>query len=146
MFNWATEKFSGERVNFTDFKVELDTQLRMKNVYLIASGRELLPVLPPQNVSASVLAKIMEKRDEYEHRNQLGFGLITMSVHKKLIYQLNRLPIQGCKEAQRYICTCHVFQNSSIICLQFYFYYFHIFVFHTLNFYFYRVKLGIGLY
>ena len=103
MFNWATEKFSGERVNFTDFKVELDTQLQMKNVYLIASGRELLPVLLPQNVSASVLAKVMEKRDEYEHRNQLGFGLITMSVHKKLIYQLNRLPIQGCKEAYDFL-------------------------------------------
>ena len=103
MFNWATEKFSGERVNFTDFKVELDTQLRMKNVYLIASGRELLPVLLPQNVSASVLAKVMEKRDEYEHRNQFGFGLIAMNVHKKLIYQLNRLPIQGCNEAYDFL-------------------------------------------
>ena len=49
--------------NFTDFKVELNTQLRMNNVYLIAMGRELLPALPPQNASARVLAKILEKRD-----------------------------------------------------------------------------------
>ena len=89
MFNWSSEKFSGERLNFPDFKVELDTQLRMKNVYLIATGRELLPNLAPQNASASIVAKVLE----FEHRNQLGFGLMTMSVHKELIYQLNRLPI-----------------------------------------------------
>ena len=88
MFNWSSEKFSGERLNFPDFKVELDTQLRMKNVYLIATGRELLPNLAPQNASASIVAKVLEKRDEFEHRNQLGFELITMSVHKKLIYHL----------------------------------------------------------
>ena len=103
MFNWSSEKFSGERLNFPDFKVELDTQLRMRNVYLIATGRETLPILAPQNASASVQAKVQEKREEFEHRNQLGFGIITMSVHRKLIYQLNRLPIQGCKEAYDFL-------------------------------------------
>ena len=103
MFNWSTEKFSGERVNFFDFIVESDIQLRMRNVYFIAMGRELLPVLPPQIASASVQAKILEKRDESEHQNQLGFGLITMSVDRKWIYQLNRLPVQGCKEAHDFL-------------------------------------------
>ena len=98
MFTWSMNQFNGERILFEDSQADLDNQLRMKNVYMIANGTELLHVVPP-DIAVNATAKIQEKRNEFEHRNQIGFGIIFMSLNRKMLYQINYLPAHGCRKA-----------------------------------------------
>ena len=103
MMNWIGPQFNGDRTKFKfPYLENLKRQLRATNTFKIANNTEQKPTLDISSSSNAVPntceLRVMDKIDDWEKRNQLGFAIITSSVTSKINGVTNE-----CREAYDFL-------------------------------------------
>ena len=103
MMNWSGPQFNGDRTKFKfPYLEDLKRQLRATNTFNIASNIEEKPA---QNISSSSNGipdkhelRVLDKIDDWEKRNQLGFAIISISVTSVILLKITGVTTD-CQEA-----------------------------------------------
>ena len=107
MMNWIGPQFNGDRTKFKfPYLENLKRQLRATNTFKIANNTEQKPTLDISSSSNAVPntyeLRVMDKIDDWEKRNQLGFAIITSSVTSSILLKINGVTNE-CREAYDFL-------------------------------------------
>ena len=106
--NWIGPQFNGDRTKLKfPYLENLKRQLRATNTFYIANNTEKKTTQEISSSSSNAIPNTyelrnMDKIDDQEKRNQLGFAIITISVTSSIKLKINGVT-NDCKEAYEFL-------------------------------------------